>query len=81
MSQWFNDDQVDHMKSLGSIPREKRCASGWHVSDPKHPMYERCDCKPCTTPAGSQASSESGHTPGRGEPASGRRAPDGGGNG
>jgi hypothetical protein len=39
-SEWFNDEQVAHMKSLASIPREQRCASGWHVL-----AEEKCDCK------------------------------------
>lgn len=39
MSEWFNEDQVDHMKSLASIPRGQRCASGWHVV-----AREKCQC-------------------------------------
>jgi len=36
---YFNEDQRDHMRSLGAIPRELRCASGWHVT-----AREPCDC-------------------------------------
>lgn len=38
-SEWFNDDQVGHMESLGKIPRDQRCLSGWHVT-----AIEECDC-------------------------------------
>lgn len=26
---YFNDDQVDYMKYLASLPRERRCECGW----------------------------------------------------
>jgi hypothetical protein len=30
MSQWFNSDQVDYMRSLGEIPPESKCWCGWY---------------------------------------------------
>lgn len=28
---YFNREQEAHMRYLGTIPREQRCASGWHL--------------------------------------------------
>ena len=30
---YFNEDQQDYMKSIFSIPREKRCQCGWYLKD------------------------------------------------
>lgn len=27
----FNDDQLDHMRHLSSLPAEKKCQCGWHL--------------------------------------------------
>lgn len=47
MSEWFNDDQVGHMKSLGAIPQEHRCGSGWHVRPEFADRYpgQQSDCR------------------------------------
>jgi hypothetical protein len=47
MSGYFNDDQESWMENLASIPREKKCASGWHVL-----ADEKCDCKPLAASTG-----------------------------
>lgn len=37
---YFNKEQQDHMRYLDSIPREQRCASGWH-------LIGECGEQPC----------------------------------
>jgi hypothetical protein len=37
---YFNEDQQGYMRYLATVPRNQRCASGWHVGT------ERCDCGP-----------------------------------
>jgi hypothetical protein len=42
---YFNAEQEAHMRYLGSVPRERRCPSGWHVK-----AHESCKCidqEPC----------------------------------
>lgn len=44
---YFNEEQEAHMRYLSTVPREQRCASGWHVV-----AREPCDCgpyQPCAT--------------------------------
>jgi hypothetical protein len=41
MSSYFNEDQQSYMKYLATVPREQRCASGWHLT-----VHENCDCGP-----------------------------------
>jgi pentatricopeptide repeat protein len=38
---YFNEDQEAHMAYLATVPRERRCASGWHVI-----ARENCNCGP-----------------------------------
>lgn len=46
MSEYFNDDQDGEMRRLGRIPRELRCASGWHVLAEVAKGLTACDCNP-----------------------------------
>lgn len=45
----FNEDQRGHMKWLGTIPRERRCPSGWHAKDEQaaqeYGLDYPCRCK------------------------------------
>lgn len=64
MSGMFNEDQLAHMSSLGKVPREERCASGWHIlpdspTGKRHPgMAERCTCRPAPDSAPEQPREE-----------------------
>jgi hypothetical protein len=42
---YFNRHQEGHMAALGRIPRDQRCASGWHVT-----ARQTCDCDQRHTP-------------------------------
>lgn len=37
---YFNEEQQAHMRELAKIPREERCASGWHRTG-------QCGSRPC----------------------------------
>jgi hypothetical protein len=47
----FNREQQEHMEYLATVPREWRCASGWHVVSGPHPDLIPCDCGPYKPPA------------------------------